>query len=59
MLQDATGKKLEIGDRVVYSDSEGDLRTGTVERFTSKFIVIAFPRGGRIRKASTKVAKVD
>ncbi len=56
MLQDATGKKLEIGDRVVYPDVHADLRTGVVERFTSQFVVIACPRGGHVRKAPIKVA---
>lgn len=59
MLQDATGKKLAVGDRVVYPDVHSDLRVGVVERFTSQFVVIACPRGGHVRKAPIKVAKVD
>lgn len=59
MHKDATGKELAVGDRVVYSDSYGDLRGGIVERFTPSFVIIACPRGGRERKAPTKVAKVD
>lgn len=59
MHNDATGKVLLIGDRVVYPDSYADLKVGTVERFTPQFIVIACPGGGHERKVPSKVAKVE
>jgi len=59
MHNDATGKALQVGDRVVFPDSYADLKVGTVERFTPNYIVIAHPTGGRERKVPAKVAKVD
>lgn len=59
MHNDATGKPLAVGDKVVFPDVYSDLVQGTVERFTPQFVIIRHPSGGHERKTPTKVAKVD
>lgn len=62
MHNDATGKPLAIGDKVVYAGSyRANLRQGWVSDFTPKRVRIAYTENGQggVIKDPLQIAKVE